>query len=110
MKMNLKNYQEKAVKNLTEKVTSFLLSDKEDKKTAVLQAPTGSGKTIMMASLIESLINKNKEENSKQDFTFLWLSIGKGDLHNQSKRSLEKVFEGFPTVQSIESAVHTNVI
>jgi lipid II:glycine glycyltransferase (peptidoglycan interpeptide bridge formation enzyme) len=37
MKINLKKYQEKAVNNLTEKVTSFLQSDRKDKKTAVLQ-------------------------------------------------------------------------
>jgi type III restriction enzyme len=108
MKINLKNYQEKAVKNLTEKVSAFSESDSASKKTAVLQAPTGSGKTIMMASLIESLVNKNKEENGKEDFTFLWLSIGKGDLHNQSKRSLEKVFSGYPTVQSIDTVFGTS--
>ncbi len=108
MKINLKNYQEKAVKNLTEKVSSFLQSDKRDKKTAVLQAPTGSGKTIMMASIIESLVNKSKEENRKLDFTFIWLSIGKGDLHNQSKRSLENVFSGYPVVQSIDTVFGTS--
>lgn len=108
MKINLKKYQEKVVNNITEKVTSFLLLDNNDKKTAVLQAPTGSGKTIMMASIIESLINKNKEDNTKQDFTFLWLSIGKGDLHNQSKRSLENVFSGYPQVQSIDTVFGTS--
>ncbi|MEN9852457.1 MAG: hypothetical protein RI996_400 [Candidatus Parcubacteria bacterium] len=109
MKITLKDYQQKAVDSLTEKVFGFLKSTKEDRKTAVLQAPTGSGKTIMMASFIESLIAINKEETSQEDFTFVWLSIGKGDLHNQSKRSLEKVFMGFPVVQSVDSIYGTSV-
>jgi type III restriction enzyme len=108
MKIILKNYQQKAVDSLSEKAFGFLKSTSLDRKTAVLQAPTGSGKTIMMASFIETLINKNKEESKQDDFTFVWLSIGKGDLHNQSKRSLEKVFEGSPTVQSIDTVFGTS--
>ncbi len=108
MKITLKNYQQKAVDSLTEKAFVFLKSETSDKKNAVLQAPTGSGKTIMMASFIESLINKNKEELKPNDMTFIWLSIGKGDLHNQSRRSLEKVFEGYPTVQSIDNVFGTS--
>jgi len=109
MKITLKDYQQKAVDSLAEKVFGFLKSTKEDRKTAVLQAPSGSGKTIMMASFIESLIAINKEESLQEDFTFVWLSIGKGDLHNQSKRSLEKVFMGFPVVQSVDSIYGTSV-
>lgn len=108
MKIILKDYQQKAVDTLTEKVSLFLAKEGTDKKTAVLQAPTGSGKTIMMASFIESLINKNKESENSLDFTFVWLSIGKGDLHNQSRRSLERVFDGFPTVQSVDGVFGTS--
>jgi type III restriction enzyme len=108
MKIILKDYQQKAVDTLTEKVSLFLDSNNDHKKTAVLQAPTGSGKTIMVASFIESLINKNKESESSLDFTFVWLSIGKGDLHNQSRRSLERVFDGFPIVQSVDGVFGTS--
>ena len=107
MKIILKEYQQKATDSLSEKIIGFL--DKEDniRRTVVFQAPTGSGKTIMMAKTIESIILKNKEDNQR-DFTFVWLSIGKGDLHNQSKRSLEKVFQGFPSVQSIDNIFGTS--
>ncbi len=108
MKITLKDYQQKAVDSLTEKSFGFLKSSNEYRKTAVLQAPTGSGKTIMMASFIESLIHKNKEQEHQDDFTFVWLSIGKGDLHNQSRRSLERVFDGSPTVQSIDTVFGTS--
>lgn len=107
MKIILKPYQEKAVESLTEKSYQFLSSQDNVRRMAVLQAPTGSGKTVMMASFIESLINKNKESD-KLDFTFIWLSIGKGDLHNQSKRSLEKIFAGYPKVTSIDSVFGTS--
>jgi len=33
---------------------------------------------------------------------FLWVSIGKGDLHKQSKKSLERIFDGFPNVNLLE--------
>jgi type III restriction enzyme len=32
----------------------------------------------------------------------LWVSIGKGDLHKQSKKSLERIFDGFPNVNLLE--------
>ncbi|MFA7285963.1 MAG: DEAD/DEAH box helicase family protein [Candidatus Paceibacterota bacterium] len=107
MKIILKDYQQKAVDTLSEKTLIFLKSNSEDKKIIVLQAPTGSGKTIIMASFIESLVGKNKEEDV-EDFTFVWLSIGKGDLHNQSRRSLERVFDGYPLVQSIDNVFGTS--
>lgn len=108
MKIFLKEYQERAVKSLTDHVYSFLRNTSSGTKTAVLQAPTGSGKTIMMSSVIESLIEQNKEKTDPLDITFIWLSIGKGDLHNQSKRSLEKVFNGYPFIQSIDSIYGTS--
>jgi type III restriction enzyme len=107
MKITLKKYQQKAVDNLLEKIFSFLNNDNRDRKTVVLQSPTGSGKTIMMASLIENLVSKNKEEK-QEDIAFIWLSIGKGDLHNQSRKSLERVFGGYPDVQSIDNVFGTS--
>lgn len=108
MKTILKQYQSVAVKNLTEKIYTFISNNDNKKQTVIFQAPTGSGKTIMMSSVINDLINKNKSVDNKEDFTFIWLSIGKGDLHNQSKRSLEKSFNGYPTVQSIDEIFGTS--
>lgn len=47
----------------------------------VFQAPTGSGKTLMVARFIEEIIKELPED----DLCFVWVSIGKGDLHLQSK-------------------------
>lgn len=97
MNINLKNYQEKAVGEL---IATFktLLTKEEQKKVCVFQAPTGSGKTLMTAKFIEELIRELPET----DLCFVWVSIGKGDLHLQSKHSLERIFGGAPRVSLVE--------
>ena len=97
MNINLKNYQEKAVGELIASFKSLLAKD-EQKKVCVFQAPTGSGKTLMTAKFIEELIRELPET----DLCFVWVSIGKGDLHLQSKHSLEQVFGGAPRVSLVE--------
>lgn len=97
MNINLKNYQEKAVGAL---IATFktLLTKEEQKKVCVFQAPTGSGKTLMTAKFIEEIIREVPE----MDLCFVWISIGKGELHLQSKHSLERVFGGAPRVSLVE--------
>jgi len=97
MNINLKNYQEKAVGEL---IATFktLLTKEVQKKVCVFQAPTGSGKTLMTAKFIEEIIREVPE----MDLCFVWISIGKGELHLQSKHSLERVFGGAPRVSLVE--------
>ena len=97
MNIELKPYQEKAVGELVATVKT-LLEKEGQKKVCVFQAPTGSGKTIMTAKFIEEIIKELIDE----DLCFVWVSIGKGDLHLQSKRSLEEVFGGSPRVSLVE--------
>ncbi len=97
MVKELKRYQEKAVDKLVSR-TKELLAEKLDKRTIVFQSPTGSGKTFMMSQYIVQLI----EEMKNQDLCFLWLSPGKGKLHEQSFKSLKKEFAGFPDVYLLE--------
>jgi type III restriction enzyme len=99
MNIDLKPYQEKAVNQLIETSVKLLGYDGPG-EVCVFQAPTGSGKTIMVAKYIEGLI----KELPKDDLCFVWMSIGKGELHLQSKHALEKVFAGFPRVTSVEDA------
>lgn len=98
MNINLKEYQEKAVDQLTVKVKS-LLEREGAGEVCVFQAPTGSGKTIMTAKFIEGIIR----EMPGNDLCFVWVSIGKGNLHLQSKHSLERIFGGSPRVSLIEA-------
>ncbi len=97
MSINLKPYQEKAVNQLVDTTVKLLDFDGPG-EVCVFQAPTGSGKTVMTAIFIESLI----KELPNEDLCFIWMSIGKGDLHGQSKRSLERIFGGFPRVSLVE--------
>jgi len=97
MNINLKRYQETAVDQLVDAVKGLLGKDGQ-KKVCVFQSPTGSGKTVMTAKFIENLIKELPDE----DICFVWVSIGKGDLHLQSKHSLEKIFGGSPRVSLVE--------
>lgn len=93
----LKNYQEEAVEQLSQGIR-MLLSQRGTGKLCIFKAPTGSGKTLMAARFIERLIR----ENPDLDLCFLWLSVGDGDLHLQSRDSLKIYFEGSPPVGLVE--------
>lgn len=92
-----KEYQENAIGQLVKSITA-LLANNADNKVCIFQSPTGSGKTVMVAKFIEEII----KELPDTDLCFLWVSIGKGDLHKQSKNSLERIFDGFPNVNLLE--------
>ncbi len=83
--MILKEYQEKAIKKLVSKSQDLL--DSSDDEICVLQAPTGSGKTIICAEFLKRFI---KEYNEKK-FSFVWISVR--GLHDQSKDKLDRFYE-----------------
>lgn len=97
MTIEVKEYQENAIGQLVKSVSELLAKDFSN-KVCVFQSPTGSGKTVMVAKFIEEII----KELPETDLCFLWVSIGKGDLHKQSKKSLERIFDGFPNVHLLE--------
>ena len=78
--MELRNYQKRAVDSLLLQTKKLLAKDGE--KVCVLKAPTGSGKTIMVADFFQQLTN----ESTPQDLAFIWISSN--DLHSQSKDKL----------------------
>ncbi len=97
MNFNLKPYQETAVEGLLASVKKLLANDGM-KKVCVFQAPTGSGKTLMTAKFIEEIVKELPDE----DLCFVWVSVGKGNLHLQSKHALEKIYGGAPRVSLVE--------
>lgn len=97
MTYGTKEYQVNAIGQLVKSVSELLAKDTNN-KVCVFQSPTGSGKTVMVAKFIEEII----KELPLTDLCFLWVSIGKGDLHKQSKKSLERIFDGFPNVNLLE--------
>lgn len=79
--MTLKNYQKTAVDKLL-KITRILL-EKEGQRVCVFKAPTGSGKTIMIADLLKHL----SDEQLPTKYAYLWISGN--NLHKQSREKLE---------------------
>lgn len=84
--MKLKIYQEKAVDKLLVKSKEFLQLNRSCKIT--FKAPTGSGKTIMMAEYLKQLV---LDREVKIPLCFIWAAPRK--LHIQSRTKLEKYYQ-----------------
>lgn len=84
--MQLKNYQENAIEELLEKAKKLLTYSGE--KKFVFKAPTGSGKTIVMAEFLKRLVD---DREVKKSLSFIWTAPRQ--LHIQSREKLEKYFE-----------------
>ncbi len=72
------DFQDEAVDWLFEKTL-----DPASKKTIVLNAPTGSGKTVILIKYIDRLLAV------KRNIAVVWLCPGKGDLEEQSRGSFD---------------------
>jgi len=79
----LKPFQEKAVSELVSQ-TRTLIQASGSMRQCVFKAPTGSGKTIMIAEWLRRL---ETEPNSNQ-LVFVWISLY--DLHSQSHKKVHK--------------------
>lgn len=87
----LKDFQETAVHNLLEN-TYTALQDPMKQTPILLESPTGSGKTVMMASYIERLIDELKLKPGFNDnVAFIWLAPN--TLHIQSYHALQNLYE-----------------
>ena len=86
---DLKTFQKKAVKELLSAVTSAEQYHRTDGKPQVIafRAPTGSGKTIVMAAVIETILLGNEDRLEKPDAIFVWLSDSP-QLNAQSRRKI----------------------
>lgn len=99
MTKELKQFQQKAVDGVL--AFSKMIFAGNDIKTIVLQSPTGSGKTFMMSQIINKLATDS--DFSTEDLCFLWVSIGKGALPEQTYKSLKKAFNGYPDCYLLEN-------
>jgi type III restriction enzyme len=86
--ITFKEYQKKAVDNIYEKADHFLKSSDENSlKRIIFRSPTGSGKTVMMAGIVERLALE-----SDNNLSFVWIS--KGVLADQSRQKFESLVGG----------------
>ena len=83
--MQLRGYQDTAVKELKRKANELL--ELSGSKTIVFEAPTGSGKTVMIAEFLKQFV-ENREDDKQ--FSFIWAAPRQ--LHTQSKEKLEKYY------------------
>ena len=84
--MNLKKYQTDAIAKLLVRSNELLNSGTNRK--IIFQAPTGSGKTIMMAQLLAEMTSDPAFAN--HSFSFIWAAPRK--LHHQSREKLSKYY------------------
>src|SRR3989304_3136378 len=85
-------YQEEAVDKLVKQANELL--ERSGTKTCIFKAPTGSGKTIMMAEFLSRLVENRKDGKA---FSFIWAAPRK--LHNQSKEKLENYYKDTRALQ-----------
>lgn len=76
--IELKEFQIECVNKLLDVTTIG------NKREVLVQAPTGSGKTIILLNYIEEYIEDNKNT------IFIWLTPGKGNLEEQSREKMIK--------------------
>jgi len=88
--IELRDYQKKAVESLKKKVQNVL--DTPDNEVVIFQAPTGSGKTVMVSEMLKQLVKDNHKK-----YSFVWVSVRM--LHEQSKEKLEKYYEDDRLIQ-----------
>src|SRR5437764_7896400 len=89
MKLTLKDFQELAADDLYRRARSARREVEEEggEQALVLSSPTGSGKTMIATSLMESIVQGDDEHLPDEEATFLWLT-DQPDLNEQSLRKI----------------------
>lgn len=89
MNIELRPFQRRAVNELRAKTAAALgiYNSLHIPQVVSLQAPTGSGKTIMMSALMEDIIYGTEQFEDQPDAIFVWLSDSPA-LNEQSKQKI----------------------
>ena len=89
MIFEFKDYQENVVVKLKREINELLEAD--GNKICVFKAPTGSGKTVMMAEFLRCLDDNYQFHDDK---AYMWVSFGGDDSYSQSKNKIHGYFNG----------------
>lgn len=96
MKYELKDFQEKAVKELLKRLGLARQGVAAGIPQAlVLSSPTGSGKTVTLAALLERIVRGDSEHEANPHATFLWVSDSP-ELNAQSLDKIWRASDAFP--------------
>jgi type III restriction enzyme len=97
LKLKTFDFQKRAINELFSYLEFSIKNDKKG-KTFLLQAPTGSGKTIIMSQFVNNLKQNLNEKGLSKDFAYIWLSIGDGGLESQSQNKFDKYTSAMRTL------------
>jgi len=96
----LKDFQETAVTSLLEN-TYTALQEPTKQTPILLESPTGSGKTVMMASYIERLVDELQlKPGYNSNVAFVWLAPN--TLHIQSYHALQNLYSDTQKLNCID--------
>ncbi|MBP2281732.1 type III restriction enzyme [Flavobacterium sp. CG_23.5] len=98
--IHLKKYQDEAVNDLSTNLCK-LLKKSGSRQNLIFKAPTGSGKTVMMASLLNKFCEELPEryELEKRKAAFIWIAPNK--LYIQSYNALKGYFAEMRSIKPI---------
>ncbi|NLC78433.1 MAG: DEAD/DEAH box helicase family protein [Ruminococcaceae bacterium] len=100
---SLFEFQERAVSQLQEHIIEGLKESSPQTKV-LLEAPTGSGKPVMAAALLERLVATLKMRPGLNDnIAFIWFAPN--TLHIQSYDSLNRLYEDNRKINCIRKSV-----
>jgi len=91
MRYSLFPFQEDALAELQKRIktaNSMLTSGSDEQVIISFSAPTGSGKTIVMAALLENILRGAADFDSQPNAIFVWLS-DMPELNEQSRLKIE---------------------
>lgn len=99
--LTLRSYQAKAVDRLLDETYSLMARPVRRQKL-VLKAPTGAGKTVVMAEFLSRLTEElpDRPELPVRRLAFVW--IAPGHLHLQSYGALRQYFADTHTVRPVQ--------
>ncbi|MGL4990819.1 MAG: DEAD/DEAH box helicase [Sarcina sp.] len=106
------DFQESAVSDLHSKIKSahLLMQDGNDPQVISFSSPTGSGKTVIMTTLIEEILYGNEEKEGQANAVFIWLS-DMPQLNEQTRLKIESKSDKIRVrnVVTIESSFDSEV-
>ena len=88
MKLTLKEFQDDAVIKLVRYMRAAARDSRSgDLQSVCLSSPTGSGKTVMLTSAIELILDGDDEHAPISDATFLWIT-DQPELNVQTRKKM----------------------
>lgn len=97
----LRKYQQKAVEELFENLVA-LLERSDRRRKLVFKAPTGSGKTVTMASFLNTLVQELPAQTQLRNRNIAYVWIAPNELHIQSYEKIRQFFAEIRTIRCIQ--------